>query len=173
VIPITLGIIFVLLFANFRNIANTLIVMLTVPLSLIGGFWLLDILDYDLSVAVGVGFIGLVGIATEIGVVLIVFMEEAVSRYKAEGRLQTREDLDAAVREGALLRLRPIAMTVTSTMAGLLPILWASGTGAEAMSRIAAPMVGGLASASVLALVVIPAVFALIGSRDLGCRGEK
>jgi Cu(I)/Ag(I) efflux system membrane protein CusA/SilA len=162
VIPITLGIIFVLLFVNFRNVANTLIVMSTVPLSLIGGFWLLDILDYDLSVAVGVGFIGLVGITTEIGVVLIVFMEEAVSRYKAEGRLQTREDLDAAVREGALLRLRPIAMTVTSTMAGLLPILWASGTGAEAMSRIAAPMVGGLASASILALVVIPVVFALV-----------
>jgi Cu(I)/Ag(I) efflux system membrane protein CusA/SilA len=173
VIPITLGIIFVLLFANFRNISNTLIVMSTVPLSLIGGFWLLDILDYDLSVAVGVGFIGLVGIATEIGVVLIVFMEEAVSRYKTEGRLQTREDLDAAVREGALLRLRPIAMTVTSTMAGLLPILWASGTGAEAMSRIAAPMVGGLASASVLALVVIPVVFALIRSRDLPYRGNK
>jgi len=98
VIPITLGIIFVLLFANFRNITNTLIVMSTVPLSLVGGFWLLDILDYDLSVAVGVGFIGLVGITTEIGVVLIVFMEEAVSRYKTEGRLQTREDLDAAVR---------------------------------------------------------------------------
>jgi Cu(I)/Ag(I) efflux system membrane protein CusA/SilA len=173
VIPITLGIIFVLLFANFRNIANTLIVMLTVPLSLVGGFWLLDILDYDLSVAVGVGFIGLVGVTTEIGVVLIVFMEEAVSRYKAEDRLQTREDLDAAVREGALLRLRPIAMTVTSTMAGLLPILWASGTGAEAMSRIAAPMVGGLASASVLALVVIPVVFALTRSWGLPYRGKK
>jgi Cu(I)/Ag(I) efflux system membrane protein CusA/SilA len=173
VIPITLGIIFVLLFANFRNITNTLIVMSTVPLSLVGGFWLLDILDYDLSVAVGVGFIGLVGITTEIGVVLIVFMEEAVSRYKTEGRLQTREDLDAAVREGALLRLRPIAMTVTSTMAGLLPILWASGTGAEAMSRIAAPMVGGLASASVLALVVIPAVFALVRSWGLPYRGKE
>jgi Cu(I)/Ag(I) efflux system membrane protein CusA/SilA len=147
--------------------------MSTVPLSLVGGFWLLDILDYDLSVAVGVGFIGLVGITTEIGVVLIVFMEEAVSRYKTEGRLQTREDLDAAVREGALLRLRPIAMTVTSTMAGLLPILWASGTGAEAMSRIAAPMVGGLASASVLALVVIPAVFALVRSWGLPYRGKE
>jgi Cu(I)/Ag(I) efflux system membrane protein CusA/SilA len=172
-IPITLVIIFVLLFANFRNIANTLIVMVTVPLSLVGGFWLLDILDYEFSAAVGVGFIGLVGITTEIGVVLIVFMEEAVSRHKAEGRLQTREDLDAAVREGALLRLRPIAMTVMSTMAGLLPILWASGTGAEAMSRIAAPMVGGLASASVLALVVIPVVFALVRSRGLPYRGEK
>jgi len=162
VIPITIGIIFVLLFANFRNIADTLIVMSTVPLAMVGGFWLLDLLDYDFSVAVGVGFIGLVGITTEIGVVLIVFMEEAVSRYNAEGRLRTREDLDAAVREGALLRLRPIAMTVISTMAGLLPILWASGTGSEAMSRIAAPMVGGLASASVLALVVIPVVFALV-----------
>jgi Cu(I)/Ag(I) efflux system membrane protein CusA/SilA len=162
VVPITIGIIFVLLFANFRNIADTLIVMSTVPLSMVGGFWLLDLLDYDFSVAVGVGFIGLVGITTEIGVVLIVFMEEAVSRYNAEGRLRTREDVDAAVREGALLRLRPIAMTVISTMAGLLPILWASGTGSEAMSRIAAPMVGGLASASVLALVVIPVVFALV-----------
>jgi Cu(I)/Ag(I) efflux system membrane protein CusA/SilA len=172
VIPVTLGIIFALLFINFRSIADTLIVMSTVPFSLIGGFWLLDVLDYEFSVAVGVGFIGLVGITTEIGVVLIVFMEEAVSRYSIEGRLRTRQDVDAAVREGALLRVRPIAMTVASTMAGLIPILWASGTGSEAMSRIAAPMVGGLASACVLALVVIPVVFAQVRGWDLPCESD-
>jgi len=135
---------------------------LTVPLSLVGGFWLLYLFDYNLSVAVGVGFIGLVGITTEIGVVLVVFLEESISRFEAEGRLQTKEDMNTAVREGAVRRVRPIVMTVTSTMAGLFPILWGSGTGAQTMSRIAAPMVGGLVSTTVLALVVIPVVFALV-----------
>jgi Cu(I)/Ag(I) efflux system membrane protein CusA/SilA len=162
VVPVTIGIIFLLLYLNFRRISDTLIVMLTVPLSLAGGFWLLYLFDYNLSVAVGVGFIGLVGITTEIGVVLIVFLEEAVSRFEDEGRLQTKQDMNAAVREGAVRRVRPIVMTVTSTMAGLLPILWGSGTGAQTMSRIAAPMVGGLVSATVLALLVIPVVFAWV-----------
>ncbi len=162
VVPITIGIIFLLLYMNFRRVSNTLIVMLTVPLSLVGGLWLLYWFDYNLSVAVGVGFIGLVGITTEIGVVLTVFLEESMTRFETEGRLSTQMDVNAAVCEGAVRRVRPVMMTITSTMAGLLPILWGSGAGSQTMSRIAAPMVGGLVSATVLALVVIPVVFALV-----------
>jgi len=167
VVPITLGIIFLLLYLNFRRLSDTLIVMLTLPFGLIGGVWLLWALDYDLSVAVGVGFIALAGVSAELGVILLVFLEEAVSRFQREDRLQTRADLLAAVREGAGLRVRPIMMTVTSTIAGLLPIMWGSGTGSETMRRIAAPMVGGLVSATVLTLVVIPVIFALVRSRGL------
>jgi Cu(I)/Ag(I) efflux system membrane protein CusA/SilA len=162
VLPITLGVIFLLLYLNFRKLSDTLIVMLTLPFGLVGGVWLLWALDYDLSVAVGVGFIALAGVSAELGVILLVFLEEAVSRFHREDRLNTRADLLAAVREGAGLRVRPIMMTVTSTIAGLLPIMWGSGTGSETMRRIAAPMVGGLVSATVLTLVVIPVIFALV-----------
>ncbi len=167
VVPITLGIIFLLLYLNFRRLSDTLIVMLTLPFGLVGGVWLLWALDYDLSVAVGVGFIALAGVSAELGVILLVFLEEAVSRFEREDRLRSRKDLLAAVREGAGLRVRPIMMTVTSTIVGLLPIMWGSGTGSETMRRIAAPMVGGLVSATVLTLVVIPVLFALVRSRGL------
>ncbi len=162
VVPIALGLIFLLLYLNFRKLSDTLIVMLALPFGLIGGVWLLWALDYDLSVAVGVGFIALAGVSTELGVILLVFLEEAVSRYQSEDRLHTKEDLLEAVREGAGLRVRPIMMTVVSTIAGLLPIMWGSGTGSETMRRIAAPMVGGLVSATVLTLIVIPVMFALV-----------
>ncbi len=161
------GLIFLLLYLNFRRLSDTLIVMVTLPFGLIGGVWLLWLLDYDLSVAVGVGFIALAGVSAELGVILLFFLEEAVSRYQREDRLHTRADLLAAVREGAGLRVRPIMMTVTSTIAGLLPIMWGSGTGSETMRRIAAPMVGGLVSATVLTLVVIPVIFALVRGRGL------
>ncbi len=167
VVPITLGIIFLLLFLNFRRLSDTLIVMLTLPFGLIGGVWLLWALDYNLSVAVGVGFIALAGVSAELGVLLLVFLNEAVARFRRENRLHTRGDLLEAVREGAGLRVRPILMTVTSTIAGLLPIMWGTGTGAETMRRIAAPMVGGLVSATVLTLVVIPVIFALARGWDL------
>jgi Cu(I)/Ag(I) efflux system membrane protein CusA/SilA len=167
VVPIALGLIFLLLYLNFRRLSDTLIVMVTLPFGLIGGVWLLWLLDYDLSVAVGVGFIALAGVSAELGVILLVFLEEAVSRFQREDRLHTRADLLAAVREGAGLRVRPIMMTVTSTIAGLLPIMWGSGTGSETMRRIAAPMVGGLVSATVLTLVVIPVIFALVRGRGL------
>ncbi len=167
VVPITLGIIFLLLYLNFRRLSDALIVMLTLPFGLIGGVWLLWSLDYDLSVAVGVGFIALAGVSAELGVILLVFLEEAVSRFEREGRLRTKADLLAAVREGAGLRVRPIMMTVTSTIAGLLPIMWGSGTGSETMRRIAAPMVGGLLSATVLTLVVIPVLFSLVRGSKL------
>ncbi len=171
VVPVTVGIIFLLLYLNFRRLSDVLIVMLTLPFGLVGGVWLLWLLDYDLSVAVGVGFIALAGVSAELGVILLVFLEEAVSRFEREGRLRTRGDLLAAVREGAGLRVRPIMMTVTSTIAGLMPIMWGSGTGSETMRRIAAPMVGGLVSATLLTLVVIPVVFALV--RSLGLRNES
>ena len=162
VVPITIGIIFLLLYLNFRRLSDALIVMLCLPFSLVGGIWLLWLLDYDLSVAVGVGFIALAGVAAEIGVILLIFLEEATARYQREGRLTSREDLEAAVHEGAALRVRPIMMTVTAIMAGLLPIMWGSGTGSETMRRIAAPMVGGMVSATLLTLVVIPVVFSIV-----------
>jgi len=161
-VPITIGVIFLLLYLNFRRLSDSLIVMLSLPFALVGGIWLLWWLDYDLSVAVGVGFIALAGVAAELGVILLVFLEEAVSRFQREDRLRDRGDLLEAVREGAGLRVRPILMTVTSTIMALLPIMWSTGTGAQTMKRIAAPMVGGLVSATVLTLVVIPVVFALV-----------
>jgi Cu(I)/Ag(I) efflux system membrane protein CusA/SilA len=159
VIPVVLVIIFLLLYLNFRNLSDSLIVMLSLPFSLVGGVWLLWLLDYEMSVAVRVGFIALAGVAAETGVVMLIFLEEAVARYKREGRLNTRRDLEDAIFEGAVLRVRPKMMTVTAIMAGLLPIMWGSGTGSETMRRIAAPMVGGMVSATVLTLVVIPVVF--------------
>jgi len=167
VVPITLAAIFLLLYLNFRRLSDTLIVMATLPFGLVGGVWLLWALDYDLSVAVGVGFIALAGVSAELGVILLVFLEEAVSRFRREDRLRTKADLLEAVREGAGQRVRPILMTVTSTIAGLLPIMWGAGTGSETMRRIAAPMVGGLVSATLLTLVVIPVIFALVRGRSL------
>jgi len=172
VVPITLGVIFLLLYLNFRRLTDTAIVMLTLPFGLVGGVWLLWALDYDLSVAVGVGFIALAGVSAELGVILLVFLEEAVSRFGREGRLRTKADLREAVREGAGLRVRPIVMTVTSTIAGLLPIMWGAGTGSETMRRIAAPMVGGLLSATVLTPVVIPVVFAWVRGWGLPDRDD-
>jgi Cu(I)/Ag(I) efflux system membrane protein CusA/SilA len=167
VAPITLGLIFLLLYLNFRSISDTLIVMLTLPFALTGGFWILWALGYELSVAVAVGFIALAGVAAETGVVMLVFLEEAVQRFQREGRLRDRGDLEEAVHEGAVLRVRPKIMTVTAIMAGLLPIMWGSGTGSETMRRIAAPMVGGMISATVLTLVVVPVLFAWVRGRSL------
>jgi len=157
--PVVLVIIFLLLYLNFRKLSDSLIVMLSLPFALVGGIWLLWLLDYEMSVAVGVGFIALAGVAAETGVVMLIFLEEAVARYHREGRLRTRRDLAEAIFEGAVLRVRPKMMTVTAIMAGLLPIMWGSGAGSETMRRIAAPMVGGMVSATVLTLVVIPVIF--------------
>jgi Cu(I)/Ag(I) efflux system membrane protein CusA/SilA len=165
VIPVTLVIIVLLLFLNFKNMTEVLIIMGTLPTALIGGIWLLYLLDYNISVAVGVGFIALAGVAVEIGVVMLVYLKQALNNQRrlAEeaGRSLTREDLSNAVVDGALLRVRPIMMTVTAIIAGLLPIMLGSGTGSEVMRRIAAPMVGGMVSATILTLAVIPATFLL------------
>ena len=171
VIPLTLLIVFVLLYLNFGRIEETLIVMLSVPFALVGGIWLLYALDYNLSVAVAVGFIALVGVAAETGVVMLIYLntalDEARERCRATGRDLTVDDLRAAIMEGAVLRVRPKMMTVVAIMAGLLPIMWGTGTGSEVMRRIAAPMVGGMVSATVLTLVVIPAIFALLKEMQL------
>ena len=163
VIPITLITIMLLLFFNFKNMTEVLIILGTLPMALIGGLWLLYLLDYNLSVAVGVGFIALSGVAVEIGVVMLVYLKQALNNKRLEAkaavRSLTRSDLESAIEEGALMRIRPIMMTVAAIIAGLLPIMLGSGTGSEVMRRIAAPMIGGMVSATVLTLAVIPAVF--------------
>ncbi len=171
VIPVTLAIIFMLLYLNFRRLTETLIVMLSVPFALVGGVWLMWVLDYNLSVAVAVGFIALAGVAAETGVVMLIYLDHALNEIKArreaEGKSLAPADLYAAVMEGAVERVRPKMMTVVAIMAGLLPIMWSSGTGSEVMSRIAAPMVGGMISSTILTLIVIPALYALVKERTL------
>ena len=166
VIPVTLLTIFLLLYLNFRRLTETMIVMLSVPFALVGGVWLMWWLGYNLSVAVAVGFIALAGVAAETGVVMLIYLdhawEQARERCRAEGRVPGPSDLYGAVMEGAVERVRPKMMTVVAIMAGLLPIMWGSGTGSEVMSRIAAPMVGGMISSTILTLGVIPALYALV-----------
>ena len=166
VIPVTLLIIFLLLYLNFRRITETLIVMLSVPFALVGGVWLMWLLGYNLSVAVAVGFIALAGVAAETGVIMLIYLDHAWEAIKTKCRAAGREpgvaDLYEAVMEGAVERVRPKMMTVVAIMAGLLPIMWGTGTGSEVMSRIAAPMVGGMISSTVLTLAVIPAIYALV-----------
>ena len=163
--PVTLAIIVLLLFLNFRRFAEVAIIIGTLPMALIGGLWLLYLLDYQLSVAVGVGFIALAGVAVEIGVVMLVYLNQAMRRRTekaaSEGRELCYDDVRDAVTDGALLRIRPVMMTVAAIIAGLLPIMLGSGTGSEIMRRIAAPMVGGMISATILTLLVIPAMFLL------------
>jgi len=169
--PVTLAIIVLLLYLNFRRFAEVAIIIGTLPMALIGGLWLLFLLGYDLSVAVGVGFIALAGVAVEIGVVMLVYLNQAIRQHMAtaesESRALTLDDVRQAVIDGAVLRVRPIMMTVAAIIAGLLPIMLGSGTGSEVMRRIAAPMVGGMVSATILTLIVIPALFLLWRSRSL------
>jgi Cu(I)/Ag(I) efflux system membrane protein CusA/SilA len=171
VVPITLVTIILLLYLSFRSMTEVLIIMGTLPTALIGGVWLLYLLDYHISVAVGVGFIALAGVAVEIGVVMLVYLKQALARQGLKAREERRsldpEDLAAAVRNGALLRVRPIMMTVAAIIAGLLPIMLGGGTGSEVMRRIAAPMVGGMISATLLTLALIPAIFLLWQRRCL------
>jgi copper/silver efflux system protein len=165
VVPLTIAIIFLLLYLNFRRLSEALIVMLSVPFALVGGIWLMYALGYNLSVAVAVGFIALLGVAAEIGVVILIYIDHALAARaaarRAAGQKLGLEDLREAIIEGALMRVRPIMMTVAAVIGGLLPIMWGSGTGSEVMRRIAAPMVGGMVSVTVLALIVIPAIYAV------------
>ncbi|MGH7558711.1 MAG: efflux RND transporter permease subunit, partial [Gemmatimonadota bacterium] len=166
-VPVAVGIIFLLLFLNFRSVAESLIVMLSLPFALVGSVWLLWAMGFNLSVAVGVGMIALAGVAAEIGVVMLVYLDQAYHRRVLDGRMRRREDVYEAVREGAGERVRPIMMTATAVIGGLLPILWGHGTGASVMKRIAAPMVGGMASATLLTLLVIPVLYSLWRERQL------
>jgi copper/silver efflux system protein len=176
VIPVTLLIIFLLLYLNFKRLTETLIVMLSVPFALVGGVWLMWLLGYNLSVAVAVGFIALAGVAAETGVVMLIYLDHAWEAAKARcnerGRTPSAADLYEAIMEGAVERVRPKMMTVVAIMAGLLPIMWGTGTGSEVMSRIAAPMVGGMISSTVLTLAVIPAIYALVKQWRLN-RGKE
>ncbi len=167
VVPITLVIIFLLLYFNFKNIVESLIVMLSLPFSLVGGIWFMYFLDYNFSVAVGVGFIALAGVAAETGVVMLIYLDHAYKDRLLRGKMRTLTDLYDAIIEGAVERVRPKMMTVTAIMAGLLPILWGTGTGSQVMKRIAAPMVGGMVTSTILTLIVIPAIYYLWKSREV------
>ena len=162
VVPVTLAIIFLLLFQNFRNVTESLIVMLSLPFALVGGVWLMYLLDYDMSVAVGVGFIALGGVAAETGVIMLIYLDHAYRDLRQQrGESICMADLYEAITIGAVDRVRPKMMTVTAIMAGLLPIMWGHGTGSQVMKRIAAPMVGGMVSSTILTLLVIPVIYAL------------
>ena len=172
VVPVTLALIFLLLYLNFRRVTESLIVMLSVPFALVGGVWLMWLLDYNLSVAVAVGFIALAGVAAETGVVMLIYLDHALearaAARRAKGEALTTVDIADAIVEGAVERVRPKMMTVVAIMAGLLPIMWSTGTGSEVMRRIAAPMVGGMVSSTILTLVVIPVIYALVKRREPG-----
>jgi len=176
VVPVTLLLIFLLLYLNFRRLTETMIVMLSLPFALVGGFWLMSWMGFNMSVAVAVGFIALAGVAAETGVVMLIYLDNALKETTAhreiEGRNLTRADLYEAIIEGAVERVRPKMMTVVAIMAGLLPILWSHGTGSEVMQRIAVPMIGGMVSSTILTLVVIPAVYALIKGFGLESPGK-
>jgi Cu(I)/Ag(I) efflux system membrane protein CusA/SilA len=172
VVPATLIIIFVLLYLTFRRVEEALLLMATVPFALVGGYWLIFLLGYNMSIASAVGFIALGGVAAEIGVVMLLYVNQAVAKRGEEGHLNDVKDLTEAIVEGAALRMRPIAMTVAVIIAGLLPIMWGSGTGSEVMRRIAAPMVGGMITAPLLSMFVIPAVYLLLRRRSYNPKGE-
>jgi copper/silver efflux system protein len=176
VVPVTLLIIFLLLYLNFRRLTETFIVMLSLPFSLVGGVWLMWWMGFNMSVAVAVGFIALAGVAAETGVIMLIYLDHAWDEQRAKvaamGREVTRADLYRAIMVGAVERVRPKMMTVVAIMAGLVPILWSTGAGSEVMQRIAVPMIGGMVSSTVLTLVVIPAIYGLVKARGLPHRSR-
>ena len=167
VVPLTILIVFLLLYVNFQSIARSFIVLLSVPFAAIGAVWSLYLLDYDLSVAVWVGVIALVGVAAEIGIIMIAYLDQAYTRGRTEGHLRTMKDLINTVIEGSVKRVRPITMTVGSTIVGLLPIMWTHGSGADVTKRIAAPMIGGMVTTLILALLVLPAIYIIWKGREI------
>jgi Cu(I)/Ag(I) efflux system membrane protein CusA/SilA len=167
VVPLTLFIIFFMLFLNRKSVMESLIILLAVPFSLIGSVWILYLLDYNMSVAVWVGMIALAGLDAEMGVLMILYLGMVYRQRKSDDRLNTWPDLAAVISEGAGRRIRPMLMTGMALLLGLVPILWSNGAGADVMKRIAAPMVGGIASALITVLVVFPAIFAIWKGRGL------
>jgi Cu(I)/Ag(I) efflux system membrane protein CusA/SilA len=167
VVPFTLIIIYVLLYMTFRRTGEAMLVMLTLPFALVGGFWLIYVLGYNLSVAVAVGLIALAGVAAEFGVIMLVYLDNTLKTWREEGRLSDERSLKDAIIEGAVMRVRPKAMTVATIFAGLLPIMLGAGVGSEVMRRIAAPMVGGMITAPLLSLFVIPAIYLMWQRRVL------
>jgi Cu(I)/Ag(I) efflux system membrane protein CusA/SilA len=162
VVPATLMIIFVLLYLTFRRFGDALLILATLPFALIGGFWLMYLLGYNMSIASAVGFIALGGVAAEIGVVKLLYIKQAIAARTAQGGLVNHGELVEAIVEGAALRVRPIAMTATVIIGGLLPIMWGSDTGSDLMRRIAAPMLGGMITAALLPMVMVPAACLLM-----------
>jgi Cu(I)/Ag(I) efflux system membrane protein CusA/SilA len=160
-VPLTLVIIFILFYFTFRSVVETLMVMLGVPLSLVGGVWYMALLGYNMSIAVWVGIIALAGVAAETSAVMLAYLDEAYARRNTAGTLNSLSDLLETVQQGALERIRPVSMTALANILGLAPVMWATGTGADVMKRLAAPMVGGVLSAMLLTLVVIPALYAM------------
>jgi copper/silver efflux system protein len=171
VVPFTLGIVFVLLYLTFRRFDEALLILATLPFALIGGFWLLHLLGYNLSVAGAIGFIALAGVAAEFGVIMLLYLNQAREARLARGQASEADLLDA-IREGAVLRVRPKAMTVAVIIAGLVPIMFGGGTGSEVMQRIAAPMVGGMVTAPLVSMFVVPAIYRLMRRRGRGAAGE-
>jgi Cu(I)/Ag(I) efflux system membrane protein CusA/SilA len=167
IVPLTLGIIFLLLYLNFRRLSDTLLVIGTLPFAMVGGVFLVWALDYDFSVAVGAGFLALAGLTAETGVIMLLFLNQTRDRAIEAGSLKTAQDLWRATVEGATYRARPLLMTVASDVIGLLPIMWGAGTGSETMRRIAAPMVGGVVTATLVTLIVLPVFFVIVHSRGL------
>jgi Cu(I)/Ag(I) efflux system membrane protein CusA/SilA len=163
VVPATLVIIFVLLYLTFARFSEAALIMVTLPFALVGGFWLMYLLAFNMSVASAVGFIALGGVAAEFGVIMLLYLKQALQRLTEEGEPRSSHSLVVqAIMEGAVLRVRPKAMTVAVIIAGLLPIMWGSGTGSEVMQRIAAPMVGGMITAPLLSMFVVPAAYLLM-----------
>jgi Cu(I)/Ag(I) efflux system membrane protein CusA/SilA len=167
VIPLTLFIIFVLIYLNTQSIIKTFIVLLAVPFSLVGAFWLLYLLNYNMSIAVWVGIIALAGLDAETGVIMLLYLDLAYAKWKKEGRLHSVQDLKDAIMHGAVQRIRPKIMTVSVILAGLIPIMFSHGTGSDVMKRIAAPMVGGIVTSTILELLIYPAIFLIWKSRAL------
>jgi Cu(I)/Ag(I) efflux system membrane protein CusA/SilA len=167
VIPLTLLIIFVLIYLNTRSVTKTAIVLLAVPFSLVGSFWLLYILNYNMSIAVWVGIIALAGLDAETGVVMLLYLDLAYEKWKKEGRLAGIQDLKDAIMYGAVKRIRPKIMTVSVILAGLIPIMFSHGAGADVMKRIAAPMVGGVITSTILELIIYPAIYMIWRGRHL------
>jgi Cu(I)/Ag(I) efflux system membrane protein CusA/SilA len=167
VVPFTLVIIFVLLYLAFRNFASAALIMGTLPFALVGGLWLLFLLGYNLSIASAIGIIALAGVSAEFGIVMLIYLDHAIQKRRAANRFTTERDLIEAIEDGALLRVRPKAMTVAVIVAGLLPIMLGGGTGSEVMRRIAAPMVGGMITAPLLSMLVLPAAYLSLHRREL------
>jgi Cu(I)/Ag(I) efflux system membrane protein CusA/SilA len=167
VIPLTLFIIFVLIYLNTQSITKTFIVLLAVPFSLVGAFWLLYLLNYNMSIAVWVGIIALAGLDAETGVIMLLYLDLAYAKWKKEGRLNSVQDMKDAIMHGAVQRIRPKIMTVSVILAGLVPIMFSHGTGSDVMKRIAAPMVGGVVTSTILELIIYPAIFLIWKSRAL------
>jgi copper/silver efflux system protein len=167
VLPLTLALVVILLFFSLRGWQQTALVLLSLPFAVAGSIWLLGAMSYNLSTAVWVGLIAVAGVAAETGIVMIVYLDQAFQRHLREGRLRREEDVDAAVIEGASMRVRPLLMTVATTVLGLMPLLWESGVGADVSARTAAPLVGGLWSCMLLTLLVLPAAYAIWRRRQV------